>query len=327
MVNYSIEECQGSTFITLSNDANLRLTLCTKGASVYSLSYYNQPMILTISSKEKFLNSNQYFGKTLGQLAGRITKEQTINGKKVVLENNDGELVLHGGANNISYEDFSYKIKENNKNIIVIFSFVTRKNQCGFPGKTNFHVTYEISKNSDIISVKFKAIPSEDTLINMSNHMYFNFGATDVTNYKIKVEASNILKCDSHLLPVATEKIYHALDFRKLTKLSARLHEIENYLPAKTIDHTFLFDEIKKQKRQVILSNGNCKLCISTTDEACNIYLDNSGTDVQFINSPDLKLRRGLAIEPQRNILSRDRILIKSHDKYEDKITYKFYKI
>lgn len=318
-----VDNVEGFDFIEVTNNANLSVVLCTCGASVYSLKFENNPMILTLKDKSLFLHSPQYFGKTLGRVAGRLVEHQEVLGKPFDLTANEFDNVLHGGKHNLSYRKFKYKIKENAKAIKVDFSYVSKDYDNGFPGRIILHVIYEIYKDSDIFNIRFTCTPSEDTILNISNHMYFNFGSGDLSDYKLKVCASKCFEMNEHLLPLRVIDVPHALNFTKLSKLGLRMKEIEKVIPFKNIDHTFLFDEVNKHKRQVILSNDDYKLYVRTTYDALNIYFDNSGTDVEFVNG-DLHLRRGLAIEPQHNILDRDIITVKKGEKYDEMISYKF---
>ena len=320
-----VDNVEGYEFIEVTNNANLCITLCTCGASVYSLSYDKNPMILTLKDKSLFLHTPQYYGKTLGRVCGRIVPHQEVLSKTFDLTPNEFENVLHGGKNNLSYRNFKYKIKENNKAMKVDFSYVSKDGDNGFPGRIILHVIYEIYKDSDIVNIRFTCTPSEDTILNFSNHMYFNFSGTEMSDYKLKICASKCFDMDEHLLPTRIREVPHALNFTKLSRIGLRMKEVEKVIPFKNIDHTFIFDEVDKHKRQVILANDEYKLYVRTTYDALNIYYDNSGTDVEFTNG-DLHLRRGLAIEPQHNLLNRDIISIHKGEKYDEMISYKFLK-
>ena len=58
-----------------------------------------------------------------------------------------------------------------------------------------------------------------------------------------------------------------------------------------------------------------------------NIYVDNSLTDVDFINNDHFTTRRGIALEPQLNVHDSDSIILKKGDKYNYFILYKIRKI
>lgn len=321
-----IEKYLTNEFITIRNDAHLSLTLCTWGASVYSLYYDEQPMILTLKDKDLFLHSDQFFGKTIGQVAGRIPTHQVINGKDVLLES-DEDITLHGGIHNLSEVNFAYTIKESKTSIKIIFSYISKKNQSGFPGKTRFKVTYELLKNKDALSISYLGIPSEDTLINLSNHMYFNFGDTSLDEHHLKINASSYLRCDESLLPIKEEAVIPLVDFNRSTLLSSRMNKIEKKLVNQTLDHTFLFDDVNKNKTQIVLKNKEFKLSLKTTYEACNLYIDSTQSDVDFTNFEGNFKRRGIAIEPQHNLLNRESIITNGHQRYRAKINYKFEKV
>ena len=317
-------------WINLDLPCGIKATLCNYGASVYSLSLENAPLILTLEDKEEFLNCPQYFGKTLGRVAGRIDCNVNLGGENFKLTpTKDFTYSLHGGdANSLSYKVWNFKTKETMRKNIVSFSIVDPDGENGFPGKATIKVIYTFYKNKPILRIDFKGKTNKETYMNLSNHMYFSFnGDLDISDYKLKMPCSHYGDVDETVFIKETKQVPNELDFRRGTKLGPRLQYLENNSFLKTIDNTFLFDKVRTTKPQVILKSKDFSLKLYTDYPAFNIYVDNSQTPVKFINNPDFDMRRGIALEPQLYNLNLDSLKLNKGDKYKHIIKYKFKKI
>lgn len=326
-MKYSIEKIKDDiSIIHVDNEVSLKADLVTFGAGVYKLTFDDTPIILTLTDVEDYLYSPQYFGKTLGPVAGRLKKKGLIDGNEYVLNCQESKrFSLHGGElKGVSFKNFDYKIKESNKKLDVVFSYTTRLNEAGFPGKLRIYVTYSFIKGKNEFKILYKATtPSEATFCNLSSHMYFNLGDKNISNHYLKMNVYNVAKCEDDLLIVDKEPVKSELDFKKSAKLNPRIDYIEKHDFKKTIDDTFIFDE---NPGKVSLWNDKFRLDLTTDCSAMNIYVDNSGTDVHFINENDSEKRRGIALEPQRFILNNKEITLKKGEVYKNFIDYKFKK-
>ena len=317
-------------WIDVTLPCGIKATLCNFGASVYALSLDNTPLILTLEDKEEFLNCPQYFGKTLGRVAGRIPSVVNLGGENHTLTpTKDFTYSLHGGdANSLSYKVWDFKTKETFRKNIITFSIVDPDGENGFPGKATIKVIYTFYKNSPVLKIEFKGKTNKETFMNLSNHMYFSFnGDLDISDYKLKMPCSHFGDVDETVFITSTKQVPNELDFRKASKLGPKLEYLENNSFLKTIDNTFLFDKVTTRKPQVTLKSKDISLKLYTDYPAFNIYVDNSMTPVKFINNPDFKMRRGIALEPQLYNLNLDSIRLNKGDKYKHFIKYKFKKL
>ena len=300
----------------------LTYVFCNYGASLYSLHYENDPLIMEIKDKEVFLNNPQFYNKTLGVVAGRIPSHIELNNKEYHLkEDGNNPFALHGGKlDSISYKVFKYKIKESKNKIDVIFNISPRRNENGFPGKVNIKITYEISKISNKFKIKLEGYIKEDTLLNLSNHIYWNLNSLDINDYSLKFNSSKILDIESNLLPKGIISIPNYLSFNRKRKLKPVL-DIVSKKEIGTIDNTFIFDNEKIHK--VLLENDEYIINMKTDYEAMNIYCDSSLTPLEFINNKDFKERRAIALEPQKCVYPYSNLIIKSKNKDNHFIEYK----
>lgn len=305
-----------SEFIKLAK-GNLAVEFCTIGASIYSLKYYGQEMLLTPKDKDEFISSKEYFGKSLGRVAGRII----CNYDGMNLDNTHANYCLHGGYNNLSYQNFSYNIKHSHNSEIIIFEYLSKDGECGFRGNVDFKITYRIW--ADRLEVSYEAHSDMPTILNFSNHMYFNFGDMDLLDYNLYIPATKVLEMDENQLPISEGDLPNYLNFSKSHKISKDIASITTNFP-NTIDHTYLLDQNDNQfKTGLILQNSNYKMTVKTTYEAMNCYLNCFDSNIEFTNALVKKDFKGLAVEPVHNNLS-SRIKTNADETYFERTTYYF---
>lgn len=291
------------------------------GASLYSLKVNNKDLILSLSDKEFFLKSPQYFNKTLGLVAGRIKSNFIYDNKEFSFLDTGDEICLHGGHfNSLSFKNWNYKIKEFKNKIEVKFSISSiQSKKAGFTAKNKIYVIYDLYKNKNGFKIKFKVNVKEDTFLNLSNHIYWNLNSSkDINDYYLKFNASNIGKVNDELLIVDTIVTPSYLSFKRKSKLKPHLDEAKK-LKIGTIDNTFIFDD---KINKVLLENNEYKIKMKTDYKAMNIYCDSSMTDVKFNNRSELKERRAIALEPQLYVYDLSSIYFKKGDKYNHFIEY-----
>lgn len=310
------------SLIEIKNNAHLSFVFANFGASLYSLHYDNEPLILELTDLDAFLTSPQFFNKTLGVVAGRLNVNGEINNVPYKLEKT-GEFnySLHGGyLNSLSFKPFTYKIKENKNYTDIIFKFSPRKGENGFPGKVSIKITYRVYESKDTFDIFLEGRAKEDTILNLSNHIYWNLGATkDINDYKLKMNTSTYALYDKDQENKLIDDLPAFLDFRTLKVLKPRLDFIKRNVDLKTIDNTFFFDE---KVGKVKLVSPKYTLNLKTDYSSMNIYVDSSLTDVKFNNRSDFEERRAIALEPQSNLLNFKEIILLKGEKRKHYIKY-----
>ena len=311
-----------SRYLTLDNGRGLQGTFSSLGAGVYSLTFDGKPLILTPIDKSVYLNSDQLFGKTLGRVAGRIPDTLNINYHTYQLEENEPGVCLHGGLyDSLSFKEFEPIIVTRSDKTYVMFKYNSSHLEAGFPGNVKITVTYTFLHDEDSLKIEYDAQSDEDTILSLSNHMYFNFfGSENLNDYSLMVNASKYgaLKKDSKMID-HFKSVPEYLDFRDASLIKNKLNKSD-----KSLDNTFLFDKLGTNGPQIILEDEKIRLECFTDYEAANIYLDNSLTDVKFTAADNLKMRRAIAIEPQHSPLQP--FVLKPGMTYHSTIIYRFTK-
>lgn len=157
-------------------------------------------------------------GVTVGRYANRIAGDSlSINGKTFPLSVNENGNTLHGGAVGFSKRRWSEEVlpEEN----AVVFRLVSDDGDQGFPGTMQAEVRYTVQDSS--IWIDYRASADRDTVINLTNHAYFNLNGIDDTaaaaEHDLYLNADSYLEVDAELIP--TGKLLPVdgtvFDFRK----------------------------------------------------------------------------------------------------------------
>lgn len=292
--------------ITIKNDKNLKIVFSDIGASVYAIYYDENILTCTPTNIEEFEKSLQFYGKTLGLVAGRINCFQKLNKKDVVLQPvvPNKNFVLHGGdLQSLSFVKFNYHIVENESTIDVIFNYECEK-MMNIEGFHHVVVKYSIYKKENCfdIELSYKNDKSE-SFCNLSNHIYWNLDNCDVTNSSLLIDSSKIATCDNNLVIDDVTFVSHYLNFKTQTPIKDHINEIEKSFKT-TIDDTYILDN--DERYPIILETEKYKLICQTDYSSVNIYLNNNKKRPSFISIDDKLLYSGIAIEPQ-NLLIDDK--------------------
>ena len=216
--------------ILIDNENGLQLELCNYGASIHDLKVIDnknnlESIVLTPSNTSDFLNVD-YYGKTIGRFSGRIDKGIcSINGIEYKLDINWNDVSsLHGGYSGISQARFDYYLDEKEEYLDVVFTFLEKENK--LPGDVDYKITYRIFKNDNKFTILFNAITNKDTLVNLTNHAFFNLsgnGKKNVLNQQLKLYCDKYTNLNNELITVSVDNVDKVFDFRES-------HEIGKYI-------------------------------------------------------------------------------------------------
>lgn len=145
--------------------------------------------------------SDKFFGATVGRNANRIGGASfELNGKTYLLAKNDGENNLHSGL------DFSnqrmWAVEETTENSIRLSLKSPHMDQ-GFPGNVTLYVTYMLTEEN-AVEISYEATPDADTILNMTNHSYFNLEGHDsgnVLRQHVQIDAEAFTRADATSVP------------------------------------------------------------------------------------------------------------------------------
>lgn len=207
----------------LKNSKGMEAVVSDFGASLLKLYVPDkdgktQDVVLGYETLEDYENGGDSLGATVGRVANRIgMAEFELNRKKYELTKNDnGKNTLHGGID--FYNKRMWDVKEED-DTHVVFALVSPDGDQGFPGEVKIEVSYTITEENEL-KIHYHAIPDQDTLLNMTNHSYFNLSghaSGTAWNAKVWIDADAFTETDAELIPTGTVVPVEGtpMDFRK----------------------------------------------------------------------------------------------------------------
>lgn len=130
-----------------------------------------EDIVLGYDSLEPYFDNGCFFGATIGPNANRIKGASfVIEGKRYQLDANDGENNLHSHRD-MGYHKRVWEVTEGEQALTL--SLTDADGNMGFPGNKEIKVTYSLSDENEL-KIFYEAVSDKNTIINMTNHSYFN---------------------------------------------------------------------------------------------------------------------------------------------------------
>lgn len=164
---------------TLTNEHGLSLKVTNYGTIITEFHVPDREgklgdIVLGYESLDGYLKATPYFGATVGRVANRIKNAQfELEGKKYQLVANNGPHSLHGGVKGWDKVVWEATPEESSKGPTILFAYVSRDGEEGFPGTVAASVRYTLS-NDNALHIDMQATTDEATIVNMAHHSYWN---------------------------------------------------------------------------------------------------------------------------------------------------------
>ena len=192
-------------------------------------------IVLGFNNLSQYENGNPYFGAIIGRYGNRIAKGKfTLNGEKYILALNNNENHLHGGIKGFDKVVWDSKEVINDSTASLVLSYVSNDMEEGYPGNLGVQVTYTLD-NNDELSVKYKAVSDKKTIINLTQHSYFNLSADfnkNILDHEILINADSFLPVDSTLIPTGEKRKVEStpFDFRRPKNVGKEINNLDKQL-------------------------------------------------------------------------------------------------
>jgi aldose 1-epimerase len=312
---------------TLSNKNGYELSAINYGATITSLkipiSNSNKiDIMLGFDTLQDYINSYYlpsppYFGTTVGRFAGRINNaEFTLNGKQNFLNKNHGEHNIHGGI--LGFSRKVWRVIKTTQ-VSITFEYVSLNNEENFPGELTIRATYSLTDENEV-KVNFNAKSTEDTIVNLTQHSYFNLDghSHDITEQLLSINSECVLETNEELIPTGefAPLKNHAFDFNETKPCPV------------SIDTTFV---LKDANAATLFSPKNkIKMTVSTNQPAVHVYVGgNCFNQIKGKENTDYHPKSGICFETQNfpdapNHLHFPNPVLKKGEEYNHTTTFKF---
>jgi aldose 1-epimerase len=238
---------------SLKNREGMQVLLTNYGATVVSITAKDRSgrwadVALGYDDLAGYQGGRSYFGAIVGRYANRIARGKfSLDGKAYSLFTNNGPNSLHGGKK--GFDKVIWDAAETPGS--VSFHYLGRNGEEGYPGNLDVTVTYTLS-DSNTLAIDYKATTDKATVLNLSNHTYFNLrgqGNGDILGHQLQLFADAFTPVDSTLIPTGEiRKVAGtAFDFTTPHTIGERVNATEQQIVfGKGYDHNFVLMESGK---------------------------------------------------------------------------------
>ena len=300
------------TLYRIENASGASVELSSLGAGITSVIVPDKfgkmaDVALGYANPADYMADGPCMGKIPGRYANRIAKGHLeVEGKTYQLNINNGPNALHGGPTGFQNHIWESEMIPNG----VRFKYESKAGEEHYPG--NLKVTAEYTWSEDnVLTLVMKAVTDAPTVVNLTNHAYFNLEGADsgtVLNHKLKIKASKYLPTDSTQIPTGelADVKDTPMDFTEPKEIGIDINaDFEPLKIGKGYDHCWAIDNWEKGKLvegAVVLAapSSGRMLTISSTQPGVQIYtgnwLDGSPKNKSGVSYKDYE---GVAIEMQ----------------------------
>ena len=276
------QQGDSTALFVLNNNNGMEVCVTNFGARIVSVLVPDRDgimrdVVLGFDNIKDYQNVKSDFGASIGRYANRINQGRiTIDGEIIQLPQNNYGHCLHGGPNGWQYK--VYKPVEVTRNSI-FFSLFSPDGDENFPGNVNAKVSYTLT-DDNAIRIQYSATADAKTVINMTNHSYFNLSgnpSNPAIDHVLYLNATNFAPVDSTFMTTGEIAVVEGtpMDF---TTPKAIGQDIENPYQqlrnGKGYDHNWVLD-----------TKGNvnelaAKLSCPSTGIAVEVYTNEPGIQI-----------------------------------------------
>jgi aldose 1-epimerase len=278
---------------TLKNENGMEVCITNYGARIVSLVVPDKDgkptdVVLGFDNIAQYadtINTPSDYGSSVGRYANRIKNGQfLLKGDTVQLRTNDGPNSLHGGGNT-GWMHQVYEAEQIGDSILKL-TIVAADGENGFPGKVMAVTTYKLTADN-VLDMTWEAETDKPTIINQTNHNYYNLSgdftqpAYDMVLY---VNADKFTPSDKLYIPTGEIKSVEGtpMDFRQPHALgdsiNSQFDQIQN---ATGYDHNYCLNTFKDGK------GDDTQVCASLYSAKTGILME------MFTNEPGVQVYSG----------------------------------
>jgi aldose 1-epimerase len=282
-----------------------------------------------------YIKNPSYFGSIIGRTAGRIYKgEFNLNKNTYNLAKNYTPNQGHGGNIGFDKKIWDANIIEYKDKVSLVLKTSSNHMEEGYPGNLDVEVIYTLD-NDNNLNITYMAISDNDTLVNMTNHSYFNLSGNlkrPITNQYLKINSDCILEIDDTGVPTGKKLDVSntPFDFRNIKCIGDGIDSEHNQIKlGYGYDHPFVLKN--NNQSEIYLKDSESKRYMEiSTNQSCVVVYSMNFTNCEFLyNNDESKTRFGICFETQQPPIGYDQVflensILKKGKKYKQITNYKF---
>ncbi|CDA84129.1 aldose epimerase family protein [uncultured Bacteroides sp.] len=216
---------------TLRNKDNMEVCITNFGGRIVSVMVPDKDgqmrdVVLGFDSIQDYISKPSDFGASIGRYANRINQGKfTLDGVEYQLPRNNYGHCLHGGPQGFQYRVFD-AVQPNPQEVEL--TYVAKDGEEGFPGNITCKVLMKLT-DDNAIDIRYEAETDKPTIVNMTNHSYFNLDGDAGSNadHLLTVDADYYTPVDSTFMTTGEIASVEGtpMDFRTPTPVGARIND------------------------------------------------------------------------------------------------------
>ena len=198
----------------LSNNSGMEVSIITYGGIITNWTAADKngdykDIVLGYNTITEYETESPYFGALIGRYGNRIAKGKfSLDNQEYTLALNNGVNHLHGGLKGFDKVVWGAKTIICDSTVSLELSYTSKDLEEGYPGNLKTKVTYTLN-NKDELSVNYEATTDKPTIVNLTQHSYFNLTADfnqDILGHELVIKADSFLLVDNTLIPTGVFK-------------------------------------------------------------------------------------------------------------------------
>jgi aldose 1-epimerase len=279
----SIQSGKKATLYILENKNHTVVKVTDFGATLVSVLFADKDgvmkdMVLGYDDAASYEKGTSCFGATIGRNGNRIKDARfTIDGKEWVIEANENNNSLHSGKNGFNH--LMWEMKESGDNYVTFYHYSPQEEQ-GFPGNMHVTVTYTLDEE-DTVHITYNAKADADTVMNFTNHSYFNLAGHDsgvMLDQKLQLFADAYTPDeDSHSIPTGeiAPVAGTPMDFTTMKPIGQDINaDFEQLHFTGGYDHNYVLSDKPGTMRQMAKAECDASgIAMDAYTECCGVQL------------------------------------------------------
>ncbi len=290
---------------TITNGKGAKVTLTNFAGAVVNLFMPDRngkmdDIVLGYDNLDGYIQGDSSHGALVGRYANRIANAAfTLNGVEHKLFANENTNTLHGGM--VGFNKRVWTIDATTDNSIT-FGYVSPDGEENFPGTVKVTCTYTLTDENEL-KLEYTGVSDQDTVLNLTNHTYFNLGGLDndtVLDHELQLNADCYTPVNDSLIPTGEIKDVTdtPFDFRtpKLIGMDVNSGAVRGY------DHNYMLGEAHEMRKAAVVyheATGR-EMTVYTDKPAIQLYtaIGLNGTDIGK-GGRAMKFQTALCLESQ----------------------------
>lgn len=222
---------------TLKNEAGMMVTITNYGGTIVSWTAPDkngkyEDITLGCDSISGYEKGVPFFGALVGRYGNRIAKGKfSLDGKTYTLATNNGANHLHGGIKGFDKMVWTATPIEGPQAALKL-TYTSKDMEEGYPGNLAVEVVYTLLRDN-ALKIEYTATTDKTTVVNLTNHAYFNLSGdmnTTILDHEIAINSDKFLPVDKTLIPTGEPQSVKGtpFDFTESFKIGARINDTLN---------------------------------------------------------------------------------------------------